>query len=134
MPFLSLRALWKGLKGNSLIFSLVFAMALMGFSLAGMLRLTLRELGLWWPLMLLLPFVVIGRLARLEARLRLRPRIRRACVLILIGGSISLTLALWRYESRLEDRREASVESRLGPKFVEPENKPELPRGPRHRR
>lgn len=132
MPLFSLRALWKGLKGNSLVFSLAFAMALMGFSLAHLLRMPLRETGLWGPLILILPFLLIGWLARLETRLQLRPKVRRTCVLILIVGSIACTLLLWRYEAALEKRYADSVI--LGPKFVEPKPEPKLPRGPRHRR
>ncbi|HKJ89805.1 MAG TPA: hypothetical protein VJ960_01635, partial [Oceanipulchritudo sp.] len=98
MLLLSLRALWKGLKRNSLIFSLVFAMAVMGFSLAGLIRNPLRGFGFWWPLILILPFLVIGQAAKFEQRLRLRASVRRFCVLLLLGGSLLLSVLFWRYE------------------------------------
>lgn len=132
MFLFALRALWKGLKRNSLIFSLVFAMAVMGFSLAGLLRNPLRGFGLWWPLILILPFLVIGQAAKFEQRLRVRPSVRRFCVLLLLGGSLLLSVLFWRYEAALEARYADSFKP--GPKFEEPKREVTLPRGPRHRR
>jgi hypothetical protein len=117
MELLSLRALWKGLKASSLTFSLVFAMALMGLSLAGLLRSPIRAIGLWGPLVFLLPLIAIGWAARLEARFLPDARFRRRCSLLLIGGSILLTLLLWRYERLLTERyRDTFIP---GPAFVE---------------
>lgn len=129
MEFLSLRALWKGLKGNSLVFSMVFAMALMGFSLAGILRSPLKSIGLWWPLIFLLPIIAIGWSSRLERRLRLSDPFRRLICLILIAGSILLSVILWRYEGFLKERYARSIE--LGPAFKETADP--VRRGPRNR-
>ena len=122
---LSLRALWKGLQGRSLTFSVVFAMAIMGSSFGGLLRAPLRTIGIWGPLVLILPIIATGYLAKHERKLKLGEEFRRMCSYGLIFGSIILVLLLWRYESYLEERYEGLVE--LGPKFRE---RVELPRRP----
>lgn len=131
MEFLSLRALWKGLKGNSLVFSVVFAMALMGFSLAGILRSPLRAVGLWWPLILIIPFIAIGWSAKFERRLKLEAGFKRILCMILIVGSILLSILLWWTRGFLDERYADSIQP--GPKFEEPREN-NLPRGPRGRR
>lgn len=130
MPFLSIRAFWKGLKGNSLVFSIVFAMALMGFSLAGILRSPLKAIGLWWPLLFILPVIAIGWSARFEKRLQLEKPFKRLLCLILIIGSIVLSMILWWFEGYLHKRYADSIE--MGPAFKET-REPSVPRGPRHR-
>lgn len=132
MQLISLRAFWKGLRGNSLVFSLVFAMAVMGFSLAGILRSPMRAFGLWGPLIFLLPLIAIGWAAKLERKLDLGDRFRRFCCLLLIAGSILLSVLLWRYEKTLEARYADSIVP--GPRFEEPaEDRSPIRRGPRHR-
>ncbi|NBD37177.1 MAG: hypothetical protein GVY10_01240 [Verrucomicrobia bacterium] len=112
--FLSLRALWKALRGNSLTFSLVFAVAVLGGSLA-----------------FLFSILLIGFLARREQKLPLRLRFKRLCSLLLIVGSLILGAIFWRYQAHLEKQYENSFVP--GPKFEEPRR--ELPRrGPPHRR
>lgn len=134
MAVLFFRAFWKGLRGNSLVFSLVFALAMTGFSLAGILRSPMRAFGLWGPLIFILPIIAIGWAAKLEKRLRLRDGFRRFCCLLLIAGSILLSYELWRYETRLTERYRDSI--RPGPAFRETDDGPPrvLPRGPRNRR
>ena len=127
MDIFSLRALWKGLRGRSLTFSLVFAMALMGFSFAGLLRAPLRTIGLWGPLLFLLPLIATGLLARKEDKLPLKAPFKRLCSRILIYGSILLTLLIWRYGVWL---REAYKDTFIpGPRYQEAPR--ESPRGPR---
>lgn len=129
--FLSLRALWKALRGNSLTFSLVFAVAVLGGSVAGVLREPLLALGLASPLAFLLSILLIGFLARRERKLPLRLRFKRLCSLLLIVGSLILGTVFWRYQAHLEEQYEDSFVP--GPRFEEPRR--ELPRrGPRHRR
>jgi hypothetical protein len=130
MPFLSLRALWKGLKGSSLVFSVVFAMAVLGFSLAGILRSPLKAIGLWWPLIFILPIIAIGWSAKFEQRLALEKNFKRLLCLILIVGSIVLSILLWWTRGFLEGRYADSFQP--GPKFEQPRDE-RLPRGPRHR-
>ena len=130
MEFLSLRALWKGLKGNSLVFSVVFAMALMGFSLGGILRSPLKAIGLWWPLIFILPLIAIGWTARMERRLKLEKPFKRLLCLILILGSILLSVLLWWTRGFLDEQYADSIQP--GPRFEEPKER-ERPRGPRNR-
>lgn len=120
------------MRGKSLVFSVVFAMAVMGFSLAGILRSPMRAIGLWWPLIFLIPILAIGKTAKFERKLNLKPQFRRLCCYILIFGSILLSLGIWQYGKSL---REVYAEKAIqpGPKFkVEEEDN--LPRGPRNRR
>lgn len=128
----SLRALWKAIRRSSLVFSLVFAMALLGFSLAGLLRSPLRAMGVWWPILFLGPFILIGWAAKLEARLKLSPTFRRRACLLLIFGSIGLSLVLWWYQ-RDRQAHYAVKAVQPGPRFEEKKRSPELPRGPRNR-
>ena len=131
MQLLSLRALWRGLRGKSLVFSLIFSMAVMGFSLAGLLRSPMRAIGLWWPLIFLLPIFFIGKTAKFERGLELRPEFRRICCFILIYGSILLSLGFWMYGRHL---REAYADSfQPGPLYKEV-IEVDLPRGPRGKR
>ncbi len=125
---LSFRALWKGLRGRSLTFSIVFAMAVMGSSFGGLLRAPLRTIGLWGPLVLLLPIIATGYLAKYERHLKLELNHRQWISYSLIFGSILLALLLWRYEAFLEAKYAGSVEK--GPRFKELAEPPQR-RGPR---
>jgi hypothetical protein len=128
MEILGLRALWKGLRGRSLTFSVVFAMAVLGSSFAGLLRAPLRTIGIWAPLVFLLPIIATGLLARQERKLRLRDELRRTLSYSLILGSIALALLLWRYQSWLEKAYSDSLQP--GPLYEE-RVPAETPRGPR---
>ena len=104
MNFFSLRALWRGLRGKSLTFSLVFAMAVMGFSFAATLRDSFRWVGLWGPLIWIGPILLTGWLAKNESKLKLNDTFRRVCAYGLIFGSILLAVLLWKYEDYLESK------------------------------
>ncbi|MEX0326400.1 MAG: hypothetical protein AB3N33_09970 [Puniceicoccaceae bacterium] len=130
MTPISLRALWKGLRGRSLVFSIVFAMAVMGSSFAGLMRAPLRTIGIWGPLVFILPIVATALLDKQEAKLKLEPEFKRLCSYSLIFGSILLTLLLWNYREWQENAYADSVIK--GPLFKE--QGPDLPRGPRGKR
>lgn len=130
MTPLSLRALWKGIRGRSLTFSIIFAMAVMGSSFAGLMRAPLKTIGIWAPLVFILPVVATGLLAKYEQKLKIETEIKRICSYSLIFGSILLALLLWKYEGFLKTRYADSVQK--GPLFEE--EGPERPRGPRNRR
>ena len=89
-----LRAFWKGLLGKSLIFSIVFAMAVMGASFAGLLRTPLRSFGLGAPLVFFLPILATGLLAKYERKIPLRRGFRRLCCYLLIFGSVASAVGL----------------------------------------
>ncbi len=129
--FFSLRALWKALRGNSLTFSVVFAGAIMGGSVAGLVREPMLALGMASPLAFLASLLLIGLLAKSERKLPLRPSFKRQCCLLLIVGSLVLAVVFWNYQSRLEKRYAEGFVP--GPKFEEPHR--ELPRRrPSHQR
>ena len=107
-------------------------MAIMGFSLAGFLRSPMRALGLWWPLIFILPIIAIGKGAKWERKLQLEPEFRRMCCLILIYGSLLLSIGIWVYGIGLRSAYEDN-NIRPGPKYVET-SEVELPRGPRGKR
>ena len=132
MQIFSLRALWRGLRGQSLVFSVVFAMAVMGFSLAGILRSPLRATGVWWPLIFIVPILLIGKTAKYERQLQLRPEFRRRACFILIYGSILLSIGFWLYGKNLHAAyQEKSIQP--GPRYEET-IEVDLPRGPRGKR
>lgn len=127
MTPISLRALWKGLRGRSLVFSVVFAMAVMGSSFAGLMRVPLRTIGIWGPLVFILPIVATALLAKKESKLKLEEDFKRICSYSLIFGSILLSLLLWQYRNLLEKIYSDSLVT--GPLYKE--QAPDLPRGPR---
>lgn len=110
----------------------MFAMAMLGGSLAGLLRDPMRAIGLWGPVAFVLPFLVFGKVAKWEQRWQPGLRIRRLGSLLLVIGSILLALGLWRYERVLEKRYEESFVP--GPLY-DPDfgKQPIERRGPRHR-
>lgn len=128
---LSLRALIRGIRERSLLFSLMFAMAVMGGSLAGLLRDPLRAAGLWWPLAFLLPIFIFKKTAAWETRWLGGLRIRSIGSALLIAGSILLSVLLWRYEGALEERYADSFVR--GPLFKESSPIDRTRRGPRGR-
>ena len=129
MTVFSFRALWKGLRGRSLTFSIVFAMAVLGSSFAGILRMPLRIIGLWAPLIIILPIIATGLLAKQEQKLDLRDDFKRVCSYTLIFGSILMGLLLWRYEGWIHQSLSDTYEK--GPLYKE--KAPVRPRGPRNR-
>jgi hypothetical protein len=105
-------------------------MAVMGSSFAGLMRAPLKTIGIWAPLVFILPVVATGLLAKYEQKLKIETEIKRICSYSLIFGSILLALLLWKYEGFLKTRYADSVQK--GPLFEE--EGPERPRGPRNRR
>ena len=127
---LPLRALWKGLRGRSLTFSIVFAMAVLGSSFAGLMRAPMKTIGFWGPLVFILPIIATALLAKQEQKLKIEAEFKRICSYSLIFGSIILALLIWKYGDFLKASYADSVQK--GPLFEE--QRPELPRGPRNRR
>jgi len=65
-PFSSVSWAWKALRGQSVTFAALFALALCGFSVIHWMRLGLRELGFGWIGFILVPIIIIGTIARKE--------------------------------------------------------------------
>jgi len=123
MEFGVLSALIKGIRRNSLTFSLVFATVLLGSSAGALLRSGLRSVGLIWPLAWLASMLVIGLLARYEERLPIRKEIKALGRRILIFGSIALAMLLLLYR--------CEVAKSYGPDPSEPDKRVIGPRGKR---
>ena len=120
------------LKVSSLTFSLVFALAVLGSSFGGLLRAPLRTIGIWGPLVLILPIVATGLLAKQERKLKMEMRTRQICSYTMIFGSILMAILLWQYESWLQRKYADSVQP--GPLFKEQDNPLLERRGPRGKR
>ncbi|MGJ3241678.1 MAG: hypothetical protein ACFE0O_01795 [Opitutales bacterium] len=105
-PF-SLRLLWKAIRGRSLTFALLFAMVLLGYSGFGLMKsvfLAMPFLPVWMAYVL--PFVIIGLLARFEPKLMPDPRRRRILSFGVVGLSIALASVAWRWERAVEAKSE----------------------------
>jgi len=127
MNIFGIRALWRGLRGKSLTFSLIFAMTVMGLSFAGTLRNSLGWVGLWGPLIWIFPILLTGWLSKNEYKMKISDEFRRTAAYGLIFFSSLLAFALWKYEKHLEAQyplpeylvqleKEKDDERRLGPR------------------
>lgn len=98
-PF-HLRLLWKGLTGRSIVFSLLFAMAVLGYSGAGFLREAFRSIPFvpWWAVWVA-PMILIGMLAKREDRWLPNITFRRVLSLAVVSFSVLFGLLLARMES-----------------------------------
>jgi hypothetical protein len=87
----------KALKGTSLTWSLVVTIGLLGGSFAGLLRHSLHLIGLWMPLVFVLPLFATGWLAKREHRLPVSPLFRRNACWAMMTAGLALALAQWGY-------------------------------------
>lgn len=114
----------RAVRGRSLTFSVLFATGLIGgISLAGWMRTSLSSFDLWRPLVWVFPLIFFGWLARHERGLKLRPEFKRLCSFLLVFGSLSLSVLIWRYQAHLDARypnpeptRPHAVERMRGPR------------------
>ncbi len=133
-PF-DLPALWKALRRFSLTFSVVFASALLGFPVSGLLRRALGELSLHWLLLWLVPMVLVGLLARYEHLLIRDGDLRRRIAIGVLLFAAAATFVLGRLRRQMAElrppptAREAPGERE--PLSREPEGGPEPERAPR---
>lgn len=86
--------LWRGLRGSSVTFALLFASLLAGFSLAHYVKLALTRLGVHWLYVLILPVLMFSWLAKHEERFLPEERQRKRWARGLIAGSLPLALAI----------------------------------------
>ncbi len=83
---------WRAIRGHSLTFSTLFAFGLFGLSVAGGFRHVLHRLGAPWYVWLLLPFMVIGALARKETDWMPDPAERRKWSRGIVVGAVLIAL------------------------------------------
>lgn len=92
-PF-ALGWLWRGFKGNSVTFALLFACLVLGWSVTGSLWFFLRGLGVHWIFALVLPALLFSWLAKREERWLPDEAVRRRWARGLIVGSLLLAVLI----------------------------------------
>lgn len=112
MNLFLLKPLLKAWRGKSLTFSLVFATALLGVSISALLRKALSGFGFWFPLVWLIPIILIGFLAKREDKLPLREDFKRLLCYVLVIGSVVCSFGIWRYRKHMEAKFPDPVEER----------------------
>lgn len=86
--------LWRGLRGNSVTFSLLFATTLLGLSLSHYVKLVLTKLGVHWLYVLIIPVFFFSWLAKREEGWVADERQRKLWARSLIAGSILLAMLI----------------------------------------
>lgn len=85
---------WRGLRGHSVTFSLLFASFLLGVSLSGGVKHLLALLGVHWLYVLILPVVLFSWLNSLEPRWIPDEARRRRIARATLFGSIVLAIVI----------------------------------------
>lgn len=86
--------LWRGFKGRSVTFALLFASFMVGLSLSHFVKVALLRLGVHWLYVLILPIVFFSWLAKREDRFIPDARRRTLWARGLIAGSIALAMLI----------------------------------------
>lgn len=86
--------LWRGFKGRSVTFALLFASCVLGWSLSHQVNVLLTKLGVHWLYALMLPAFVFMWLAKREDRFIPDETKRKLWARGLIGGSIALSFLI----------------------------------------
>ena len=86
--------LWRGLKGRSLTFALLFASFVLGWSLTHAVNVLLTRLGVHWLYALLLPALFFMWLAKREDRFIPEEAKRMLYARSLIAGSVILAIVI----------------------------------------
>lgn len=86
--------LWRGFKGRSVTFALLFASFVLGWSLSHQVNVLLTRLGVHWLYALMLPAFFFMWLAKREERFIPDLTKRTLWARWLIGGSIALALLI----------------------------------------
>lgn len=92
-PF-AINWLWRGFKGNSVTFALLFACLVLGWSVTGSLWFFLRNLGVHWLFALVLPGLLFSWLARREEKWLPDEAQRKRWARGLILGSLALAIVI----------------------------------------
>lgn len=86
--------LWRGLKGHSVTFSVLFASLVLGVSVAGGVGRLLASLGVHWLYVIILPGVFFGWLNRKESVWLPEADQRRRLARWILAGSIVLAVVI----------------------------------------
>lgn len=85
---------WRGLRGHSVTFSLLFASFVLGLSISGGVKHLLAALGVHWLYVLILPVVFFTWMNGREASWIPEEKRRRAIARSLLFGSIVLAILI----------------------------------------
>jgi ATP/ADP translocase len=84
--------LWRGFKGKSVTFALLFASCLLGWPISGQVGRLLARMGVHWLYVLILPGLFFMWLAKRESRLIPDEAKRQLYARSLIAGSIVIAI------------------------------------------
>lgn len=85
---------WRGFKGKSVTFALLFAAFVLGLSISSELGRLLNRLGVHWLYALILPAVLFLVLAKLEPRFIPDESKRKLWARSLIAGSLAVAVLI----------------------------------------
>ena len=85
---------WRGFRGKSVTFALLFAAFVLGLSISHELNVLLNRLGVHWLYALILPAVAFTILAKLEPRYIPDETKRKLYARSLIAGSLVLAILI----------------------------------------
>ncbi len=86
--------LWRGFKGHSVTFALLFATCLLGWPLSAQVNHLLTRLGVHWLYAMILPACIFMWLAKREDRFIPEERKRKLWARGLIAGSLLLAILI----------------------------------------
>lgn len=86
--------LWRGLRGHSITFSVLFASVVLGISIAGSVGHLLRSLGLHWLYVLIIPAIFFGWLNGREPKWIPDDKKRKRIARWIIFGAIVLAVII----------------------------------------
>jgi hypothetical protein len=92
-PF-AINWLWRGFKGNSVTFALLFACLVLGWSVTGSLWFFLRNHGVHWVFALVLPGLFFSWLAKREEKWLPDEALRKRWARALILGSVAVAVVI----------------------------------------
>ncbi|MBI2511602.1 MAG: hypothetical protein HYV96_06460 [Opitutae bacterium] len=85
---------WRGLRGHSVTFSLLFASFVLGLSISGGVKQLLASLGVHWLYVLILPVVFFAWMNGQETKWLPEEKRRRTIARALLFGSIVLAIVI----------------------------------------
>lgn len=85
---------WRGLRGHSVTFSLLFASFLLGLSISGGVQQLLNSLGVHWLYVMIVPTVFFAWMNGREAKWLPDEKRRRVLARSLLFGSIVLAVVI----------------------------------------
>lgn len=89
---------WRGLRGNSVTFSALFASVVLGASIAGGFQQLLASLGVHWLYVILIPVFLFSWLSRKESQWLPEEGKRKLYARALLAGSVVLAIIINQFK------------------------------------